>query len=749
MVDKLSQYQLKLSHVSCASCIQSIEAALYAVKGIHKANVNFSARTVFIEGSAEPDLAIAAIKQAGYDATSLDVTASSEADDQAERKHMRGLFYKALVAGCLGAALFALAWSPWQPSLQVFSGQIVWGVLGIIALIVMLYAGGHLYRGAWNAFWHHLATMDTLIAIGTGAAWLYSIVIVFAPTLVPPSARHVYFEAALIIIALVDLGAALEIRARGKTSEAIKRLISLQAKTARRVAANGEEHDVPFEDLKVGDILRVRPGEKVPVDGVIVEGHSTIDESMLTGEPMPVSKKEEDSVVGSTLNKTGSFLLKATKVGGDTMLSQIIKMVQLAQSTKPPIAKLADAVSGYFAPTVLILAVITAVVWFNLGFSVGFILVASMTVLIIACPCALGLASPISVMVGMGKAAEYGVLIRNGEALQYASKLQALVLDKTGTITKGQPEVVSVIPLSPFDEATLLQYAASIEQSSEHPLARAIVDKAKTNQAITLLKTIDFDAITGQGVSAKVNNKPVLLGNQRLMSSHSLSLDALLEQSDQLAELAQTPMFIAIDGQMAGIISVADPIKADSKTAIAQLKAMGIRVTMMTGDNQKTADAVAKQVGIDHVLAEVLPEDKAKQVKALQAKKAVVGMVGDGINDAPALVQANVGFAIGAGTDVAIESADITLITNSVQGVLNAIAVSKATMRNIKQNLFGAFIYNSIGIPIAAGVLYPAIGLLLNPMIAGLAMAMSSLTVVSNANRLRFFKIKAVGKRVL
>ena len=550
-----------------------------------------------------------------------------------------------------------------------------------------------------------------------------------------------YFEAALIIIALVDLGAALEIRARGKTSEAIKRLIGLQAKTARRVDDNGDEQDIPIEALQVGDILRVRPGEKIPVDGIVIDGHSSIDESMLTGEPMPVSKKNNDQVFGSTLNKTGSFLMQATKVGKETMLSQIIQLVQHAQSTKPPIAKLADSVSGYFVPTVLILAVITAVIWFNVGFSAGFILVASMTVLIIACPCALGLAAPISVMVGMGKAAEYGVLIRNGEGLQRAGELTTLVLDKTGTITKGQPEVVKIITTTHFNELTILQYAASIEQFSEHPLAQAIIDYAK-KQSMNLLSAANFNAITGQGVFANIDGKKVLLGNERLMIENHVNIDTLLEQSNKLASLGQTPMFIAIDNQLTGIISVADPIKEDSKPAITKLKNLGIQVVMITGDNQKTAQAVAKQVGVKQVFAEVLPEHKANHIKKLQSKKSIVGMVGDGINDAPALAQADVGFAIGAGTDIAIESADITLISSSLQGVLNAIAISKITLRNIKQNLFGAFIYNSIGIPVAAGILYPVLGLLLNPMIAGFAMAASSLTVVSNANRLRLFSIK-------
>jgi len=736
-------YQLKLAQVSCASCVKTIELALQSVNGVEQAQVNFAARTVSIIGSVEPKVVIEAIQRAGYDASLIqekEGEKNPDVSDHTETKHSRALLGKALLAGLLGIGLFLFSWSPWYPDLQTLTGQISWGILGIITLVALLYSGGHLYHSAWNAFRHHLATMDTLIAVGTGSAWLYSMIIVFRPTLVPESARHVYFEAALIIIALVDLGAVLEIRARGKTSEAIKRLIGLQAKTARRLDANGDEQDVLIEDLQAGDTLRVRPGEKVPVDGMLVSGHSNLDESMLTGEPMPVSKKPNDSVFGSTINKTGSFLMKVTKVGKETLLSQMIKMVKQAQNTKPPIAKLADQVSGYFVPTVLILAVITAVIWFNVGFSAGFVLVAGMTVLIIACPCALGLAAPISVMVGMGKAAEYGVLIRNGESLQRASELVTLVLDKTGTLTKGQPEVVELITTEAFTKTTLLQYAASLEHSSEHPLGQAIVDHAK-KQSIKLLQTENFNAITGQGVSANIEGKAILLGNQHLMTENQVALNDWLTHSEELASLGQTPIFIAIDKQLAGIISVADPIKEDSKSVIKQLQALGIQVIMMTGDNQNTARAVAAQVGIEQVFAEVLPEQKAHHVKMLQSNKMIVGMVGDGINDAPALAQADVGFAIGAGTDVAIESSDITLVSHSLQGILSAIAVSKATLRNIKQNLFGAFLYNTIGIPIAAGILYPLIGLLLNPMIAGFAMAASSLTVVSNANRLRLFKI--------
>jgi P-type Cu+ transporter len=730
---------LKLQGVSCQSCVKTIESALKAVPGVISADVNFAARSVTVSGDVSADALIKAVKGSGYQAV-LSQASDDASDDLAEMSHMRTLFRKASVAGLVGVLLFFLPWTPWAPSLSVFSGQMAWGVLGLVTLAIMAYAGGYLYRGAWSGFLHHLATMDTLISVGTGAAWLYSMLIIIHPTLVPDSARHVYFEAALIIIALVNLGAGLEIRARGKTSEAIRRLIDMQAKTARRVTEAGEE-DVPIESLKAGDVLRVRPGEKIPLDGVMIEGDSSVDESMLTGEPMPVSKQKDDDLFGSTLNKTGSFLMRITKIGDETMLSKIINMVQQAQSSKPPIAKLADRVSGIFAPSVLILSVITAIVWFNTGFSAGSILVASMTVLIIACPCALGLAAPISVMVGMGKAAEYGVLIRNGEALQRASELTTVVLDKTGTITKGQPEVVSIHVEKPFDEKSLLHAVASVEALSEHPLAQAIVESAKRD-GLTLDKAENFKAIEGQGVSATVADRAILFGNARLMQSNHIVLDPLVELSDDLASRGQTPMFVAINKTLAGLISVADPIKADSKAAIKQLQSLGINVVMMTGDNQKTAKAIAHLVGVDDFFAETLPQDKATNVKQLQARGQVVGMVGDGINDAPALAQSDVGFAIGSGTDVAIESADITLIRNSLSGIRDAIAISKATLGNIKQNLVGAFLYNSIGIPIAAGVLFPWLGILLNPMIAGLAMAASSLTVVTNANRLRLFKVK-------
>jgi Cu+-exporting ATPase len=553
-------------------------------------------------------------------------------------------------------------------------------------------------------------------------------------------ARHVYFEATAMIIGLINLGLALELKARGKTSEAIKRLIGLQTKTATVVRDN-KEVQIGIEQVLLNDVVKVKPGEKIPVDGIVLEGYTSIDESMLTGEPMPVEKAKEDEVVAGTLNKSGMILFKATRVGKDTALAQIINMVKRAQNSKPPIGRLADVISAYFVPVVMIISILSSLAWLNFGPdpAIVFAIVSATTVLIIACPCALGLATPMSVMVGVGKAAEAGVLIRNGEALQTASKITAMILDKTGTITEGAPKVTDIVLAKATDEKDVLQLAASLESGSEHPLAQAIVESA-LDQDIELLKIESFNAITGFGVEASCNNKALLFGNDKLMKLKGIDLTGFVEQAQSLAKEAKTPMYFAVNGELAAIIAVADPIKSDSISAIKRLQTNGIRVIMLTGDNKETAAAVAKKAGISEFLAEMLPEDKANKVKELQDSGETVGMTGDGINDAPALALADVGFAIGTGTDVAIESADITLMRGSLHGLADAIAVSKATLRNIKQNLFGAFVYNVAGIPFAAGVLYPFFGILLSPVIAGAAMAFSSLTVVSNANRLRFFK---------
>jgi P-type Cu+ transporter len=731
------QFKLILSNVNCASCVKKVDAALSPLKDIEKFDINFANRDVVITGTIKQQIVIDTLVAAGFGATPAD-----HYDKTAEtHKTLTTLFSRSAVAGVLGIIVLVLGMSSWLPPLTSGAGQLCGLVIGIVTAAGIRFSGWSIYKNAFKGFIKRSATMDTLITMGTGAAWLYSMVVVVAPTLFPSSSQHVYFEASLLILALVNLGSALETRARGKTSQAIERLIGMQPKTARRVNADGTEKDVAISELAVGDIIRVRPGEKIAIDGVITEGNSSTDESMLTGESMPVNKKTGDSVFGSTLNKTGSFLFKTTNIGKDTALAQIIGLVENAQNTKPPIAKLADIISAYFVPTVLIIAVITALIWLNLGFSAGQMLVASMSVLVIACPCALGLAAPISVIVGMGKSAENGVLIRNGEALQKASTLDVIVLDKTGTITKGQPEVTAIICANTIEETLLLQYAASIEQHSEHPLAQAVVDHAKQKN-ISLLTTQNFEAIAGHGVQASVENKTLIIGNAKLMQTHNIDISTLQSSADKFAKLGQTPIFTAIDNKAAGVITIADPIKESSQAAIKQLQQMGLRIIMMTGDNKQTAQVVANQLDIKDVFAEVLPKDKVQHVKDLQQKNQRVAMVGDGINDAPSLTQADVGFAISSGTDVAMQSADVTLMSNSVQGVAKAIQISKATMHNIKQNLFGAFFYNVIGIPIAAGILYPFFGVLLSPIIAGAAMACSSLTVVSNANRLRFFKVK-------
>jgi Cu+-exporting ATPase len=618
--------------------------------------------------------------------------------------------------------------------------RMAWLAVGLLTLGVMIFSGRHFYTGAWRSLRNHSANMDTLIALGTGTAWLYSMVVVLFPEALPAMARHVYFEATAMIIGLINLGLALELRARGKTSEAIKRLIGLQARTAR-VVRDGKDVDIAIEQVLRGDLVRVRPGEKLPVDGEVVEGHTAVDESMLTGEPMPVQKGQGDEVVAGTLNKSGSVLFRATRVGKDTALARIIGMVKRAQNSKPPIGRLADVIAAYFVPTVMIIAVLSAMAWLNFGPepALAFAIVSATTVLIIACPCALGLATPMSVMVGVGKAAEAGVLIRNGEALQTASRLTAMILDKTGTITAGSPQVTDVLLVGDMGEEEVLHLAASLESGSEHPLALAIVASAR-ERGIEGASVQAFKAIAGHGVEADLEGRRLLLGNEKLLRDRDIACEAQAATAQQLAARAKTPMYLAVDGALVAIIAVADPIKDDSAAAIRRLQDNGIRVVMLTGDNRATAKAVAAMVGITEFFAEVLPEDKAAKVAELQMQGELVGMTGDGINDAPALALANVGFAIGTGTDVAIESADVTLMRGSLHGLADAIAVSKATLANIRQNLFGAFIYNVAGIPIAAGVLYPFFGLLLSPVIAGGAMAFSSLTVVSNANRLRLFR---------
>ena len=696
---------------------------------------------------------------AHHRAVKEDGTLSAEAEaEAAQDESYRTMMRKFWFAAAVGLPLLFLMLAEFVPNFYqaLMPYHRLTGILSaVVTLPVLAWSGAHFFQSAWNGLRNHNTNMDTLVALGTGAAWVYSTIAVVAPQLFPAGTAGMYFEVAVIVIALILLGQALEMRAKRRSSAALKKLLELQAKRAR-VVRDGQELDIPIEEVVVGDTVLVRPGEKIPVDGIILEGDSAIDESIVTGESVPIDKKAGDQVIGSSVNKTGAFTFRATKVGKDTALAQIVRMVEQAQSSKPPIGRLVDKISSYFVPAVMIMGVLTFLAWFNFGPqpALNYAIVTTVAVLVIACPCALGLATPISLMVGVGKAAENGVLIRNGEALETASRLTTVVLDKTGTITKGKPELTDVLPLKGYAEEELLLLAAVADRRSEHPLAEAIVKGAR-DRGIDLGEPEAFEAIPGHGVEATVEGRRVAVGNRKLMEREKVSLAEFEAGATRLADEGKTPMFVAVDGRPAGLIAVADTIKEDSIAAVRALERMGLEVVMITGDNERTAQAIARQIGIRRVLADVLPEEKARQVEMLQAEglsvierrergARLVGMVGDGINDAPALAQADIGFAIGTGTDVAIEAADITLVGGSLRGVVTAIEVSRATLRNIKQNLFGAFIYNVLGIPIAAGLLYPFFGLLLSPIIAGAAMAASSITVVTNANRLRFFQPKPV-----
>ncbi len=745
-----SNLKIGIENLRCASCVKFIEDELKSTDGVLSATVNIATQEASVDYLPQKATLVqlnAAIEAWGYKPrpalTGAPIDKQEEAHAREYIRLMRMFWFSAIVS--IPVLLFA--YPQYVPGIRDLSMETIrwsWVLSAVATLPVLFYSGYDFFTGAWAAFKHRSANMNTLIALGTGAAWLYSTFAIAFPSVFPEGTSEPFYDVVAVVIALVVLGQALELRAKGQSSAAIKKLLGLQAKTAR-VILNGKELDLPVEEVLVGDVIQVRPGEKIPVDGVIVEGSSAVDESMLTGESLPVSKKQGDEVIGATLNKTGAFKFRATKVGKDTALAQIVKMVQDAQNSKAPIARLADTISGYFVPIVMILAVWTFVIWFVIGPQpqLVYALVTSVTVLIIACPCALGLATPMSLMVGIGKGAEHGILIRSGEALQTARAIQTVVLDKTGTITKGKPELTDVILTNSMNGNShqLLRLVASVEKVSEHPLAQAIVDGAQARK-LELTDVQDFEAIPGHGVSAKVEGRNILIGNLKLMNRENIALGELENRSKSLADDGKTPMFVAIDGKAAGIVAVADTVKEDSAEAIKALQGMGIEVVMITGDNRRTAEAIARKVGVTRVLAEVLPEDKANNVHLLQAENKKVAMVGDGINDAPALAQADVGLAIGTGTDVAIEASDITLIKGSLKGVVTAIEVSRATMTNIYQNLFGAFIYNVLGIPVAMGVLFPFFGLLLSPLIAGAAMAFSSVTVVGNANRLRGFRPK-------
>jgi Cu+-exporting ATPase len=739
---ELKTLRLSIAGMRCAGCVASVETALRSVPNVEAADVNFADHSALVRGGADPEALRKAVQDAGYDAAVMESLDEPAEQEVLEMARYRSLLNKAGLAAAVGVSLmlgeqFGGVPMPGTPGSTWF-----WLLISLITLGVLWFSGGHFFRGALKSWEHRQANMDTLIALGTGAAWFYSTVAILFAGSLPMLARHAYFEAAAIILAFINLGGALEMRARGRTSSAIRQLIGLQPRTAR-VVRNGQEIDIPIAEVGLDEMLRVRPGEKIPVDGVVVEGHSRVDESMLTGEPMPVEKAEGDEVVCGTLNQSGTFLFKATRIGRDTVLAQIIASVRRAQASKPDIARLVDRISAVFVPAVVAISVLTFLVWWAAGpapsFSYAF--VTAMTVLVIACPCALGLATPISIMVAVGRAAQSGILIRNGDALQSAGNLTCVILDKTGTVTEGKPRLVRVEAAEGWSEETVLHWAASLEAGSEHPLAAAILSGAE-ERGCAPLPVNGFAAVTGHGVSGLIEGRAVLLGNQALMARHGVECGPFAERLAELAGQGQTPVLLAVDGTAVGVLSVADPIKADSTLAVARLRAQGVRVLMVTGDNEITAKAIAAEAGIAEVRAQVLPQDKAAVVKDLQDRGEAVGMVGDGINDAPALAQSNVGFAIGTGTDIAIESGDVVIMGGSLLKVAEAMELSRATVRNIRQNLLGAFIYNVLAIPVAAGLLYPIFGILLNPMIAGAAMAMSSVTVVSNANRLRY-----VGKR--
>ncbi|MBB3191187.1 heavy metal translocating P-type ATPase [Halomonas cerina] len=733
--------RLSIGGMTCAGCVKSVQRALEHTPGVASATVNFGTHTAQVRGRATEDDLIRAVEAVGYGAEPIHdlrqaEQARAERDEREYRRRLKGSAWSLALAVPLMASMFVYHPHP------VGGGRLYWLVVGLLTLAVMVFPGRHFFVNAWKNFRHHQANMDTLIAMGTGTAWAYSMAVVaFGPWL-PEVARGIYFEASAMVIGLVLLGNALELRARGRTSEALKRLLDLQSRTAR-VIRDGEECEVDIDAVREGDPLRVRPGERLPVDGVVIEGASHIDESMLTGEPLPVAKREGDEVSAGTVNGKGGFVYRASRVGANTRLGQITEQVARAQASRPPIGALADQVSSVFVPAVMIIAVITALAWFNVGTEprVIHMLVTATTVLIIACPCALGLATPISTMVGVGKAAEHGVLVRSGEALQTASRLTTLVVDKTGTLTEGRPRVTEAEVLT-GDEQDVLSLVAALERGSEHPLAAALMAHAEAREVAPAGIT-GFDTITGGGVKATTaDGRPLLLGNARLLEEAGVDLARGRDIAADLEEKARSVVYLAVDGRLAAVFGISDPLRHDTREAVRRLQADGLKVVMLTGDNAHTAAAIAREVGIDDFRAGLLPEDKHAEIERLQAEGEVVGMVGDGINDAPALARAEVGFAIGQGTDVAIESAGITLMRGSLHGIADAIEISRATLANIKQNLVGAFGYNVLGIPIAAGVLYPVTGTLLSPMIAGAAMSLSSITVVSNASRLRLFRTR-------
>ncbi len=736
--------------MTCASCSSRIEKALAKAPGVVSATVNLATEKATVRYNPS-GIRISAIKEeirrAGYTPLEAQTGAAVDADKLRKEAEIRTLWTKFIVSAVFCVPLLYLAMGsmiwwlnfPIPFFLRPMQFPMVYALVQIALTAPIIWAGRRFYVVGFRALWHRSPNMDSLIAMGTTAATLYSLYSVYQISRYHFMAvDNLYFETTGVIITLILLGKSLEAVSKGKTSEAIKQLMGLTPKTAL-VLQDGNEVVMPVEEVEVGDIIIVKPGEKIPVDGQVVSGHTTMDESMLTGESMPVEKQEGAPIYAASINGNGSIQFRATKVGADTALAQIIKLVEDAQGSKAPIAKLADIVSGYFVPIVFVIATLAAIAWLISGAALTFALTIFVSILVIACPCALGLATPTAIMVATGKGAQFGILIKSGEALETAHRINTVVFDKTGTLTEGKPTVTDVVVAEGFGRAQLLQMAASAETGSEHPLGEAIVKNA-TSEGIKLMPVSQFTAVPGHGIVVTINDKTVYLGNRKHMVDNDIALGELEDAANNLSEQGKTPMFIAIDSELAGLIAVADVVKASSARAIAKLHEMGIEVAMMTGDNSKTAAAIAKQVGIDRVLAEVLPQDKAREVTQLQAQGRKVAMVGDGINDAPALAQADIGIAIGSGTDVAMESADIVLMRGDLVEVATAIKLSKSTIRNIRQNLFWAFAYNVVGIPIAAGLLHVFGGPTLNPMYAAAAMSMSSVSVLGNALRLKGFK---------
>ena len=748
--------ELKIEGMTCAACAKAVERVGKKLEGVESISVNIAtdkANVIYNPAKVKLSQIKDAIEKAGYKPIEEEKKISVDEDKLKKEKEMKTLFTKFIIATIFAIPLFYIAMGPMIPKpfgpwplpeiINPINNTLNYALIQLLLVIPVMGAGYKFYIHGFKSLFSKSPNMDTLVAIGTSAAFLYSVytTIQIANGKITGMHHHqLYYESAGIIIALILLGKYFESRSKGKTSEAIKKLMGLQPKTAILII-NGTEVETPIEEVMVGDIILVKPGEKIPVDGTVIEGNTSVDESMLTGESIPVEKNVGSKVTGASINKNGSIKFRAEKVGSDTALAQIVKLVEDAQGTKAPIAKLADTVSGYFVPIVMTIAVASALLWWIFGGKdIVFVLTIFISILVIACPCALGLATPTAIMVGTGKGAENGILIKGGEALELSHKINTIIFDKTGTITEGKPKVTDIITSEDIEEGYLLEIAASAEKNSEHPLGEAIV-RYGMEKDINFKNLENFKAIPGHGIEVIIDNKKILLGNRKLMNERNISLLNLENKSDELAREGKTPMYISIDNNIGGIIAVADVVKESSKKAIETLHEMGIKVAMVTGDNKKTASAIASQVGIDIVLAEVLPEDKSQEVKKLQEKGNFVAMVGDGINDAPALAKADIGIAIGSGTDVAMESADIVLMRSDLMDVPNAIKLSNATIKNIKQNLFWAFGYNTIGIPVAAGLLYIFGGPLLNPMIAAAAMSLSSVSVVINALRLKKFKL--------